>query len=295
MGQSVSPAVLGSMSTALDQAAYWRDVELPDAWPDQIGFKQPRHLARMIGGLVTRKTRPLIMPEALTFITQDLPKYLFQEFHHLPNGNYSKRISKGYARSFDHVMLGELKKARMQLAAHLKDCHRVLDLGVGGGHMANSLLATGVPEVWGIEPSPYLLQLTATQFPDIKLRHGVAEKTDFPDQHFDAVVACFVFHEIPPRYADQVLKEAKRILKPGGILAWIEPSPTQLQSRVGELWRAYGWRGWYFRTMAKRMHEPFVDAWHKRNKQDWLQAHRFELIEQLDQMPWERVMARVVK
>ena len=277
-----------------DEAEHWRETELPDAWPDKLSWRQPGGLLRLFWGLLRGQTRRLQMPEALQAMTADFPKYLFQEFHHLPNGNYSKRIASGYARSFDHVMLGELRRARQALAEKLKDCSRVLDIGAGGGHLSGSLLQAGIPEVWGLEPSPYLLQLAARQYPNLKLKHGVAEHTGFADASFDALAACFVFHEIPPRHSDKVLVEAQRILKRNGMLAWIEPSPTQLELPLKTLLRRFGWRGWYYRLMAQRMHEPFVAAWHQREKASWLAQHGFELLELHDQMPWQRVVARKI-
>lgn len=279
-----------------DESAHWREATLPSAWPDRLSWRTPRHLGRLLGrllgALLRGKTRRVELPEALKPQLQRFPRYLFQEFHHLPNGNYSQHIAHGYARSFDAVMLGKIRAARRALAERLADGRRALDAGTGAGAMAANLQQAGVAEVWGIEPSPYLLQLAARQHPALKLRHAVVEQSGFPDGFFDRITLCFVWHEIPPRQADRALAELHRLLQPSGLLAWIEPSPTQWEQGYRALWRQYGWRGVYFRALARRVFEPFVASWHRRDKKAWLAAHGFECLELHDQMPWQRVIAR---
>ena len=51
-------------------------------------------------------------------------------------------------------------------------------------------------------------------------QHGDAANLDFPDNHFDAVVSNFVFHEVRTQKDKFMLvEEALRVLKPGGAFA----------------------------------------------------------------------------
>ena len=51
-------------------------------------------------------------------------------------------------------------------------------------------------------------------------QHGDAAKLDFPDNHFDAVVSNFVFHEVRTQKDKFMLvEEALRVLKKGGAFA----------------------------------------------------------------------------
>ena len=130
----------------------WATAELPDAWPDRIPNRFQR-LAMVFRSMAGKRVRRVQLPDALP-LRRALPKYLLQEFHHLPNGNYSKTITRGYARSFDKAMLGSLAVARAEIARRLAGGTCVLDVGCGGGQLTGALLAAGLPQVWALEPSP---------------------------------------------------------------------------------------------------------------------------------------------
>src|SRR5262245_55421984 len=123
----------------------WSAVRLPDAWPDRLRLRHPRDLALFVARLFGRRRR-VEVPAALPGV-EALPEYLRQEFHHLPNGNYSKRIVRGYANGFDLLMLGRARRARAAIARRLAGCASVLDLGCGSGGLAGELVAAGIPEV----------------------------------------------------------------------------------------------------------------------------------------------------
>src|SRR5262245_42098860 len=171
----------------------WRNVELPDAWPDRVSLRRPSGVWRWIRCMFGRRQR-IELPPGLPG-GAELPRYALQAFHNLPNGNYSKRLTRSYVVGFDRAMLGQMKPARRRLAEYLKGASAALDVGTGGGRTAAALRASGVGEVWGLDPSPYMLQHAAADHPDIQFVQGLAEKTGFPDQRFDAIAVCFVLHE----------------------------------------------------------------------------------------------------
>lgn len=274
-----------------DEAIYWRDLDLPNCWPDTITAKLPRHLLQMFWRLLRGKVSRVRLPEQMPG-GEKLPKYLLQEFHSLPNGNYSKHIAAGYAHSFDAVMLNTVKRKRQEVAARFAEVPTALDIGCGGGHMARALKEAGIAEVWGLEPSPYLLQLAARESPGVKLMQGIGESIPMPDQSVELVTACFVLHEIPPRYGDRILREVYRVLKPGGTLVFIEPSPVQLALSKGQLLKRFGLKGLYFRVIAGHVFEPFLAAWHKRQLGQWLPEHGFQLLEDEIGMPLRTVVSR---
>lgn len=279
-----------SLNSVSDQADYWRDIELPDCWPDNVSLKAPLNTLKIFYQLFSHKVERVKIPQPLPGI--ELPKYLMQEFHSLPNGNFSKSIASGYIKTFDKVMLNTVPRARRQIAERFAGVHTAVDIGCGGGHMARALKDAGIDTVLGIEPSPYLLQHAAKKHEDIRLMQGVAEHLELPDNCADLVTLCFVFHEIPPRYAERAIREILRVLKPGGHLAFIEPSPVQLDKTRKELWREFGWKGVYFKLLAERVFEPFIKAWHKRDIDSWLPEVGFEIIEHDLGMPLRTVIAQ---
>jgi ubiquinone/menaquinone biosynthesis C-methylase UbiE len=267
----------------------WLNLDLPDAWPDEL-ITSPLKAWRLVTRTFGRRRRvelPNDMPGR-----ELLPKYILQEFHSLPNGNYSKRVTHGYITGFDRLMLGRMTRARSHIAQSLNSCRAVLDVGCGGGRTAGILKAKGVAEVWGMDPSPYLLQHAARAFPEVNFVQGIAEETRFSAARFDGVAACFLLHEMPPHYIDRALREFHRILRPNGLLAICEPSAIQLQLSPWRLLRRDGLLGWYFWSLARLVHEPFVAAWHRRSATDMLATAGFELVSDTHEMPVRHLLAR---
>jgi ubiquinone/menaquinone biosynthesis C-methylase UbiE len=269
----------------------WAAIDLPDAWPDRAARRNPlawSRLGRRVVGARRKVELPADMPGR-----ERIPRYVLQEFHHLPNGFYSKAIVHGYVRGFDRLMFGEMQQARRRLAARLRGARAALDLGCGGGGLAGACDAAGIAETWGLDPSPYLLQIAARRHPRVRFVQGLAEDTGFPDARFDGVGACFLFHELPPRVADAALAEIHRILTPGGVLALAEPSPEQFRGRHPvPFLKRHGLRGLYFALVARWMHEPFVQGWHRRDVTASLAQHGFEVTEEEVGMPIRFVTAR---
>lgn len=280
----------GGSAVADPRVPDWPSLDLPDTWPDQLDLRRPRHLWRFLRGIAGKRQR-IQLPEAMPG-RELLPKYLLQEFHNLPNGNYSKKVTRGYITGFDRVMLGQMCLARGRLAGYLAGCRSALDVGCAGGRTAAALKAAGVPEVWGIDPSPYLLQHAARDFPGVRFVQGVAERTGFAAGRFDGIAACFLLHELPPRYLEQALAEFHRILAPGGRLAICEPSRLQMSGSLRQLWRSSGWRGLYFHLLARFLHEPFVHAWHRCDARELFARCGFELEVDEERLPLRYLFAR---
>jgi ubiquinone/menaquinone biosynthesis C-methylase UbiE len=191
-------------------------------------------------------------------------------------------------------MLGQMTRARRRLAGYLAGSRSALDVGTGGGGTAAALRESGIAEVWGIDPSPYMLQHAASDHLDLRFVQGLAERTSFPDERFDAVAVCFVLHEIPVRHLGRCLGELRRILKPGGRIAICEPSSAQL---VGSFWSQlfrHGLSRAYFHLLARFVYEPFVRAWHRADVGALLRDAGFERISDEDEPPLRFLFARKV-
>ncbi|MEJ1095636.1 MULTISPECIES: class I SAM-dependent methyltransferase [unclassified Pseudoxanthomonas] len=261
-------------SAAAPESMDWATVSLPKTWPDITPWWQPAMARKLFSKFRGKQRSRVELPQNLPG-AQCLPKYLLQEFHNLPNGNYSHRVTRGYVRGFERAMLGHMRRGRAQVAASLRKAERAVDIGCGAGYLAAALHQAGVDEVWALEPSPYLLSLAARQHSGIHWRQGVAEDSGLPDGYFDAVGISFVLHEIPPHYLRGFCAELRRITRPGARLALLEPSPLQWRESAGTLFRRHGWRGVYFWWMARRVFEPFADAWHKLDFPALLAEHGF--------------------
>ena len=264
----------------------WANVELPDTWPDTATLRRPRTILEVVTHLFGKRTK-VRLPEGVPGADL-IPRYVLQEFHGLPNGNYSNRLTHGYIKGFEHSMLGELDRARTAMAERLADCRAVLDLGCGGGRTGGIILARGVPEVWGVDPSPYLLRHAARAYPGMRFAQGTLERIPLPDDSVDGVAVNFVFHEVPPHYLRKGLAEIARVLRPGGVLTIAEPSPLQAYRGWRWLARHYGWRGLYFKVLVRLVHEPFMDAWHRFDVPGEAAGFGFDLDEVVEGMPIKR-------
>jgi ubiquinone/menaquinone biosynthesis C-methylase UbiE len=270
----------------------WRDVELPDAWPDRLSLRHPAEIWRWIRCLLGARQR-VELPTGMPGLAA-LPPYLLQAFHNLPNGNFSKGGTSGYIIGFDRAMLGRMSAARRRLAAYLAGSRAALDVGTGGGRTAAALRRSGIPEVWGIDPSPYMLKHAARAHPDVRFALGLAEKTGFADGRFDAIAVCFVLHEVPARYLGRCFDELRRILEPGGRLAICEPSSAQLAGGFWSQLFRHGLRAAYFNLLARFVHEPFVRAWHRADLGRLLRSSGFELVGDEQDPPVRFLLARRV-
>jgi len=264
----------------------WAQLTLEETWPDKLNLTQWSGWRALLRTFMSRKRCRVQLPDNLPGRAL-IPKYALQEFHNLPNGNYSRRFSRGYITGFDFMMRGTMSTARAWIAHRLQHCLFVADVGTAGGRTAAAVKNAGVPYVWGIDPSPYLLQHAAADFPEIEFIPGIAEQLPFNDHQLDGLSLCFVLHEIPPRYVEQAMREFFRVLRPGGRLAIVEPSAAQMHlPRWRFLMHHHGWRHLYFAMLAKLAHEPFVHAWHAADKTILFKESGFNLLEEHAGMPF---------
>ena len=111
----------------------------------------------------------------------------------------------------------------LALQADLTPGHRVLDLGCGTGTFALEL-ARLRPEsqVVGIDPDPRALGRARAKAARAGLRvhldRGSAAALPHPDACFDRVLSTFVLHHLNASEKTQALREALRVLVPGGWL-----------------------------------------------------------------------------
>lgn len=269
----------------------WHTIQLPETWPDRLDYSKPSSWWQLFGHAMGFKRAPVRLPEDMPG-RDIIPRYVLQEFHNLPNGNYSHHITRGYISSFNRIMLGHIGLGHQRIANALSQCRSVLDVGCGGGGLAGAVKKAGVADVWGLDPSPYLLRHAATAWPGVHFVQGIAENTGFVDARFDGLGACFLLHEIPGKHLRQSLREFHRILKPGGLLAICEPSPLQLQLPLVSMIRRWGWQGAYFYFFARKVFDPFVDHWHKQEVSALLNHHGFDVLEDDIGMPMRHILAR---
>ncbi len=120
---------------------------------------------------------------------------------------------------------------------------RVLEIGIGSG-LNLPHYGASVASVDGIDPSSALLGMagnavTQVRFP-VTLHHGSAEELPFAQGAFDTVISTWTMCLIPD--IGRALAEIRRVLKPSGVLVFIEhgrapaPAVARWQDRLDPLW-----------------------------------------------------------
>jgi len=113
---------------------------------------------------------------------------------------------------------------------------KVLDIGCGPGFFLEAAQAKGY-DAHGLDPSDYIVKVAREKFGD-RIRHGVIEQADYAADEFDLVVAFDTFEHIyrPLEW----LEAARRIIKPGGLIAMTTPDPTSMLAKIsGRGWVSY--------------------------------------------------------
>lgn len=119
----------------------------------------------------------------------------------------------------------------------------VLELGVGGGANLGLYDRSRVTSLAGIDPSPELMEMARAKLAGAPadLRLGKAEALPFADGAFDTVVTTFTLCSVDDQA--RVLAEARRVLKPGGRLLFLEhgrspdAGPRIWQGRIEPVWK----------------------------------------------------------
>jgi len=105
----------------------------------------------------------------------------------------------------------------------------VLEIGCGTGNYITAIQDHTGCTCWGVEPSSGMLDKARTRSQTIHWRQGSAEKLGLPDQMFDLAFSVDVIHHVTDRPAH--LREAYRVLKPGGKLCTVTDSEWIIRHR----------------------------------------------------------------
>lgn len=118
---------------------------------------------------------------------------------------------------------GAVRRAVRLLAP--RDGERILDVGTGTGEVLRQLARhPGRLQATGVDQSAAML----AHVPDLPVGWSVgvadARRLPFADGAFDAVIAAYLLHVLPPEDLPEVADELLRVLRPGGRLVTVTPA-----------------------------------------------------------------------
>jgi len=118
------------------------------------------------------------------------------------------------------------------LAQHTIPGEKILDLGCGNGRLLQIFKGMNI-EYFGVDSSEKLIKIAKEKYPKKKFQVADALNLPFPGNFFDKIYSIAVLHHIPStEFRFQFLKEARRVLKPEGLLILT----------VWNLWQRQNWK-----------------------------------------------------
>jgi SAM-dependent methyltransferase len=141
---------------------------------------------------------------------------------------------------------GDIFKQRRQILSVLsrRDPARIFEIGSSSGHYTLQLAAEfPKAEIWGCDPSPRMLEQAQRVANERgfawRLFVGSGEATGLPAESVDLVTSYIVLHEIPAAAARAQLREAFRLLRPGGELLFTDVTRYAVLDKRAVRWAEY--------------------------------------------------------
>ena len=139
------------------------------------------------------------------------------------------RIAIGYARWWAPVIAPQALPLLDRLEPAIRTARRVVDIGTGTGTLAIAALRRwSTIEVTGVDASSGMTEVAAAEADRLldngsrqrfSSRVAFAAELPFDDGSYDVAMSSFVFQLVPNRF--QALREARRVLRPGGTLGYV--------------------------------------------------------------------------
>lgn len=164
-------------------------------------------------------------------------------------------IADDFSRTRDY--LAERMKS---LGKYVKDGDKILDLGCGNGILVELFFKKNI-NYTGVDNSEKLIGIAKKNYPGQEFLVASALNIPFPEGCFDKVFCLAVFHHIPSEELRlQVLREIRRVLKPGGQLVLTVWNLNPFRSiLIGKGKRALDFFKHYFLRIFRRTKLDFND------------------------------------
>lgn len=240
-----------------------RDRILPPAEDEPEGFIE--HLGRlraMLGDLPSsfgrRAARETGTARTLGD-TDGLPEYFTQDFHYQTGGYLSEDSARLYDVQVETLFRGSAAAMRRAALRPIADYMRtrdqrhvsLLDVACGTGRfLRQARLAFPAMRLKGLDLSAAYVREAERHLGGLRPVEWLtanAEAIPLQDASQDIVTTIFLFHELPPEVRRRVAGEMARVLKPGGLLVFIDS--LQMGDRPA-------WDG-LLEAFPVRFHEPY--------------------------------------
>lgn len=197
--------------------------------------------------------------EAASDSAQALPEYFTQDFHFQTGGYLTEQSARLYDVQVETLFLGGAAPMRREALRPIAEFMRardqrktaLLDVACGTGRFLRDVRLTyPAMQLTGLDLSRSYLDEARRYMGDLRpaqLLAANAEAIPAPASSQDIVTTIFLFHELPPEVRRRVATEMVRVLKPGGLMVFVDS--LQMGDRPS-------WDG-LLEAFPVRFHEPY--------------------------------------
>lgn len=137
-----------------------------------------------------------------------------------------------HASLYDPVVGPFLRPTHRDMAELVERAGKtVLDICCGTGLFAGIADSTGLV-VTGVDLSPAMLNVARENHPHIDFIEHDASQLPLEDNSYDAATICFALHEKPRPVGLAIIREAQRVVRPGGTLVVADYCTPERPSRL---------------------------------------------------------------
>ena len=190
------------------------------------------------------------------------PAYYRRTFHWQTDGYFSDHSAEVYELGVELLFRGTADVMRRQIippitrfirergdAANM----RLLDVACGTGRTLHQLWrAHPTLRLYGVDLSPAYVRAARRRLAhvdEVSLAVENGEALPYADATFDIVTSVYLFHELPRNARRNVVREMKRVLKPGGLLVLEDSAQLADSAAIATALREF----------PREFHEPFYD------------------------------------
>jgi ubiquinone/menaquinone biosynthesis C-methylase UbiE len=165
---------------------------------------------------------------------EELPAYFLQNFHFQTGGYLTEESAKLYDMQVEVLFSGTANAMRRQCLVPIAEFMRgrdqrktsLIDVACGTGRFVRfvkqayprmQVTASDLSEAYLEEAQAHVKPYGGVAF-----QKAMAEALPFAGESFDIVTSIYLFHEVPPKVRREIAREFHRVLKPGGLLVFMD-------------------------------------------------------------------------
>lgn len=171
-----------------------------------------------------------------------------------------------FAWLYDFFLHSVIHKVRKKVTEIIDQygADRIIDICCGTGSQLKYLHKRGYKNITGVDISNSMLKQAEKGQIKGKCQNQDATALKFETDSFDAGIISFALHEKTINTANEILNEAKRILKPDGLLIILDYNQEEKAP-------------WYIKTMV-RIIERFAGKEHYKNYRQYQKAGGLDML-----------------